>query len=305
MTVAIELENVTKRFGNQVAVDQLDLRIPTGSIYGFIGPNGSGKTTTLRMILRIFQPDEGTVRVLGSATGDTADQRLGYLPEERGLYKRMRVNSVLNYFARLKGVRDPQRSIDAWLERLGAESWGRKRIDALSKGMAQKIQFIAAVVSSPELIILDEPFSGLDPVNLEVLRDAILELRRQGTTVILSTHDMDTAENMCDTITMIFKGKKVLDGSMDAIHEQFPANHIRVRFSPVDAALPELSGTESIERIGRFHEIRLADQSRSQEVLRQLAGQANIEHFEIVKPSLHDIFVQIAQPDGHGKRNGG
>ena len=191
MTNAVELSGVTKKFRTQTAVDQLDLAVPKGSIYGFIGPNGSGKTTTIRMILRIFQPDAGTVSVLGKTSGTAADSRLGYLPEERGLYKRMKVYDVCAYYAKLKGHYNCHADIKEWLSRLGASDWAKKRVDALSKGMAQKVQFITSVVARPELLILDEPFSGLDPVNLEVLRDAVLEMRDRGTTVIFSTHDMD------------------------------------------------------------------------------------------------------------------
>ncbi|MEZ6040548.1 MAG: ATP-binding cassette domain-containing protein [Planctomycetaceae bacterium] len=176
---AVELTNVTKRFGKHTAVRNLDLRIPKNSIYGFIGPNGSGKTTTIRMILRIFRPDEGLVSVLGEQVGDCADDRVGYLPEERGLYRRMKVRELLRYYARLKGFRDCDDEITRWLERLGAGDWGEKKIEGLSKGMAQKISFISAVIAKPQLLILDEPFSGLDPVNLETLRDAILEVRQQ------------------------------------------------------------------------------------------------------------------------------
>ncbi len=243
-STAIELASVTKTFGKQVAVDALDLTVPAGSIYGFIGPNGSGKTTTLRMILRIFQPDQGTVNVLGATDGKTADNRLGYLPEERGLYKRMTVRSVLTYYARLKGFYDCQGEINYWLERLGASEWANKKIDALSKGMAQKIQFISAVVAKPQLVILDEPFSGLDPVNLESLRDAVFSLRERGTTIVFSTHDMDMAEKMCDTIFMIFKGRKVLDGTLDSIQAAYPANQIRVRVAE-DGPLPEFRGCVS------------------------------------------------------------
>ncbi len=230
MNNAIELRQVTKKFGKQIAVNELDLVVPEGAIYGFIGPNGSGKTTTLRMILRIYNPDAGEVVVLGNAHGKTADDRLGYLPEERGLYKRMKVRDVLTYYARLKGFYDCQAEIDYWLTRLDAKSWANKKVDALSKGMAQKIQFISAVVAKPKLVILDEPFSGLDPVNLESLRDAVNSLRNKGTTIVFSTHDMDMAEKMCDTIFMIFEGRKVLDGTLDSIQSQYPADRVRGRF---------------------------------------------------------------------------
>lgn len=309
MTNAIELNQVTKRFGKQVAVDRIDLTVPEGSIYGFIGPNGSGKTTTLRMILRIFQPDDGTVKVLGQTAGKTADNRLGYLPEERGLYKRMRVRDVLTYYARLKGFYDCQGEIKRWLAHLGAEEWANKKIDALSKGMAQKIQFIAAVVAKPKLVILDEPFSGLDPVNLDSLKDAVMELRRNGTTIVFSTHDMSMAEKMCDTIFMIFQGKKVLDGTLHAIQETYAADQVRVRVDhfPADGSpnqfgeppIPPLPGIADLEFDGRFHRFRLTDPTQTQLVLQRLAEVRTVSHFEVVKPSLHDIFVQIARPELH------
>ena len=306
MTNAIELSHVTKRFGTQTAVDRIDLAVPEGSIYGFIGPNGSGKTTTLRMILRIFQPDEGTVRVLGQTNGKTADNRLGYLPEERGLYKRMKVRDVLTYYARLKGFYDCQPEIDYWLSRLGATEWANKKVDALSKGMAQKIQFISSVVAKPKLVILDEPFSGLDPVNLDSLRDAVLSLRERGTTIVFSTHDMEMAERMCDTIFMIFNGKKVLDGTLHSIQSMYPANEVRARVEHFPAnggvnefgesPVPDLPGISHVKFDGRYHRFRLEDPSRIQQILCHLSNQRTLSHFEVVKPSLHDIFVQIAGP---------
>ena len=297
MSNAIELRQVTKRFGKQVAVDNLNLSVPQGAIYGFIGPNGSGKTTTLRMILRIFQPDSGTVNVLGAADGKTADDRLGYLPEERGLYKRMRVRDILTYYARLKGHFDCKADIDRWLKKLGATEWSNKRVDALSKGMAQKIQFISAVVARPKLVILDEPFSGLDPVNLESLKDAVFELRNEGTTVVFSTHDMDMAERMCDTIFMIFEGKKVLDGTLESIQDQYPANRIRTAFnSDQPSEMPFVNGISEIEKNGRFYEFTVDNPIDSNAVLAQIASQRSICHFEVIKPSLHDIFVRIARP---------
>jgi ABC-2 type transport system ATP-binding protein len=308
MTNAIELNQVTKRFGKQTAVDRIDLAVPEGAIYGFIGPNGSGKTTTLRMILRIFQPDEGTVSVLGQVNGKTADNRLGYLPEERGLYKRMRVRDVLTYYARLKGFYDCQTEIDYWLEQLGASEWANKKVDALSKGMAQKIQFISSVVAKPQLVIFDEPFSGLDPVNLDSLRDAVLGLRERGTTIVFSTHDMEMAEKMCDTIFMIFQGKKVLDGTLHSIQSQYHADQVRVRVEhfPADGSanqygeepIPAIHGISEITFDGRFHRFLMDQPERKQEILHQLSGLRTISHFEVIKPSLHDIFVKIAKPAG-------
>ena len=295
MSYAIELSNVTKTFGKQAAVDELDLAVPTDSIYGFIGPNGSGKTTSIRMILRIFKPDVGVVNVLGQSEGNTADDRLGYLPEERGLYKRMKVKDLLVYYARLKGHYDCQSDIKFWMERLEADSWANKRIDALSKGMAQKIQFISAVVARPQLVILDEPFSGLDPVNMESLKDAVMYLRESGTTVVFSTHDMEMAEQLCDTIFMIFKGRKVLDGTLSQIQADYPADRLRVRLAN-NQPLPDITGVFDLEQKKRFTEFRIEDPTQTQNVLRYIADQASVEHFEIIKPSLHEIFVQIAKP---------
>ncbi len=292
---AIELSGVTKRFGQQVAVDALDLNVPKGSIYGFIGPNGSGKTTTMRMILRIYQPDSGKVVVLGQEQGDVADRRIGYLPEERGLYRRMTVRSVLRYFARLKGVRRPDPIIDAQLDSLGARQWDRKRIEQLSKGMAQKIQFIVAIIAQPELVIFDEPFSGLDPVNMEVLRDKVLHMRSQGTTVIFSTHDMDMAEQLCDRVIMIYRGKKVLDGTLEDIKAGYGGDVVRVRLrdrARLPASLPGV--VESIEN-GASYDLRLADMHSRQSLLQTLCSQFDVEHFETIRPSLHDIFVRIVK----------
>jgi ABC-2 type transport system ATP-binding protein len=293
---AVELKGVSKKFGNHQAVSPMDLTVPTGSIYGFIGPNGSGKTTTMRMILRIYQPDTGSVHVLGEETGQCADDRVGYLPEERGLYRRMTVRRVLQYFARIKGMKHPDESIQRWLAELGAESWQRKRIDQLSKGMAQKIQFISAVVANPKLLILDEPFSGLDPVNMEVLRDAVLRLRDQGTTVIFSTHDMTMAEQLCDRVCMIFQGNKVLDGSLEQITTQYGDSRLRVRLnesSPIPEFLPGV-----LEQVahGRSTDLLLAKEASRRQVLESLMAAGEVEHFETVKPSLHDIFVSIAKP---------
>src|SRR5215475_8937097 len=216
---AVEIDHVTKTFGTHTAVDDLSLAVPTGSIYGFIGPNGSGKTTTLRMIMRILHPNSGTVRVLGESGMGAASDRVGYLPEERGLYKQMKVYEVLRFYAELKGHRATRQELDEWLAKMGLADWGDKKIDTLSKGMSQKVQFIATVIAKPQLVLLDEPFSGLDPVNADVVRDMVLGLKRDGATVIFSTHDMAVAEKMCDFIFMIYKGNKVLDGTLDSIQD--------------------------------------------------------------------------------------
>ena len=296
MSHAVVLEGVTKRFGDRVAVDRLDLAVPEGAIYGFIGPNGSGKTTTLRMILRILYPEEGRVTVLGSDWSRTADDRLGYLPEERGLYRKMRVRELLAYFAKLKGFYDCHRAIDQWLEQFGLATWANHRCEALSKGMAQKVQFLAAVVARPKLLILDEPFSGLDPVNMELLKEAVLSLHREGTTVIFSTHDMDIAERMCDTIFMIFRGKKVLDNTLEAIQAEYGQDTIRVRADSMNGSYADLPGVRHANEYGRYTELRLHDGADPQAILAELIRRTRVEYFSLARPSLHEIFVRIAGP---------
>jgi len=300
MTHAVELAGVTKTFGNHVAVDHLDLTVPRGTVYGFIGPNGSGKTTTLRMVLRIFYPDSGQVTVLGQTQGTAADDRVGYLPEERGLYKKMKVRDLLRFYAELKGMRDSRAEIDSWLERLGLADWAAKRVETLSKGMAQKVQFIGAVIARPELVILDEPFSGLDPVNLETLKDAILDLRKQGATIIFSTHDMDVAERMCDTIFMIYRGRKVLDGTLESIQAEFGVDTIRIRTSADNGHLRDLAGVVHVNDYGREKELRIQRGADPQSILRELVHRISVERFELTRPSLHDIFVRIAGPAAEG-----
>jgi ABC-2 type transport system ATP-binding protein len=292
---AIVLERVTKRFGTHVAVNDLTLEVPTGSVYGFIGPNGSGKTTTIRMILHILLPDSGRVAVLGDFRTDIVRDQVGYLPEERGLYKKMKVRRLLRYYGRLKGksLRDIDEQINWWIDRMSLGPWLEKPVEALSKGMAQKVQFIAAVVARPQLLILDEPFSGLDPVNAEVLKDAVLDVRRAGTTVVFSTHDMAVAERMCDRIFMIFRGRKVLDGTLDEIQEAYGADTVRLRTDAGVDVLRSMPGVTAINDHGQLQEVRCAD---PQALLRALADRARVQHFEITRPSLHDIFVRIARP---------
>ncbi len=299
MTNIIEIENVTKTFGEHTAVDSLTLTVPAGAIYGFIGPNGSGKTTTLRMIMRIYHPDPGTgiIRVLGEESYGAASDRIGYLPEERGLYKKMKVREVLRFYAELKGRRDFKHVVGDWLERMGLSEWADKKVEALSKGMAQKVQFIAAVIAKPELVILDEPFTGLDPVNLDVLRQAVLDLRRDGATVIFSTHDMGVAEKMCDFIFMIFQGRKVLDGTLDAIQDRYAKDTVRVKLADLNGDLHGVTGVEKVTDFGQFQELRIAPDTPSQEVLADLMRRGRVTHFELARPSLHDIFVRIAGPD--------
>lgn len=294
---AVQLQHVTKTFGQHRAVSDLCLEVPAGTIYGFIGPNGSGKTTTLRMIMRILHPDAGEICVLGSRSLDAANDRVGYLPEERGLYKQMKVRDVLYFYAELKGLRHSKPAIAAWLDRLGLGDWADKKVQALSKGMSQKVQFIATVIARPELVLLDEPFSGLDPVNLEVLREEVLALKRQGTTVIFSTHDMAVAERMCDSIFMIYQGRKVLDGTLESIQDQYGEDTVRVRLDGNGEPLADLPGVLKVTDFGRLQELRLDRGADPQQVLAALMRRGAVRHFELTRPSLHDIFVRIAGPE--------
>jgi len=293
---AIEIRSVTKQFGSLTAVHDLTLDVPEGSIYGFIGPNGSGKTTTIRMIMNILLPDRGEILVFDRHSHSSVRDDVGYLPEERGLYKRMTVRRVLRYYGQLKGrpLSDIDAAITDWLKRLDLYDWIDKKITALSKGMAQKVQFIAAVVSRPKLVILDEPFSGLDPVNADALRDAVLALRRTGTTVVFSTHDMSAAERLCDRIFMIFKGNKVLDGTLDDIQSHYGQDTVRVRTRAGATALAGMPEVESVNDAGNVQDVRL--KGDAQAFLHRLSQQTDVYHFELTKPSLHDIFVRIARP---------
>ncbi|MEX0322573.1 MAG: ABC transporter ATP-binding protein [Puniceicoccaceae bacterium] len=303
----IELEQVTKRFREHLAVDDFSLSVPEGSIFGFIGPNGSGKTTTIRMILRIIEPDSGDISVFGQPHHVTANNSIGYLPEERGLYRKMTVLRQLIYFGQLKGLssRDARAAGLEWLERLDLSDWKDKKLETLSKGMSQKIQFIATVLARPRLLILDEPFSGLDPVNLEVLRSVLLQLKEEGTTLLFSTHDMHTAEQFCDHICMIYKGQKVLDGSLSQIQAEYGQDTLRLHYSDNTRISEELlPGVTHVRDLGRYQEMRYA--GSKPELLKQAAALGDLDHFQVIHPSLHDIFVRIAQPqDGELIENEG
>jgi ABC-2 type transport system ATP-binding protein len=294
---AILLDHVTKRFGSHVAVNDLSLEVPEGSIYGFIGPNGSGKTTTIRMIMHILLPDAGKISVLGRADTRAARDDIGFLPEERGLYKKMQVRQLLRYYGGIKGKSRKQLDpvIDEWLTRLGLADRADSKIDTLSKGMAQKVQFIAAVVTKPKLAILDEPFSGLDPVNAQALKDAVLELRRQGVTVVFSTHDMASAERLCDRIFMIFRGNKVLDGTLADVQATYGHDTVRVCVTGGAATLARVGGIQSINDHGNYQDVRLTGDPQA--FLGELVRAGAVQQFEITRPSLHDIFVRIANPD--------
>jgi ABC-2 type transport system ATP-binding protein len=297
MDNAIELEDVSKTFGGHRAVEGLSLRVPAGSIYGFIGPNGSGKTTTLRMIMRIIHADRGRITVLGEQSYRAANDRVGYLPEERGLYRQMKVGDLLRFHSRLKGHQISRGGIKQWLARMELSDWGQRKVEALSKGMSQKVQFIATVIARPQLLLLDEPFSGLDPLNAELMRQILMELVRGGTTVLFSTHDMEVAQSLCDWILMIHKGRKVLDGTLRQIQEQHGQDMVRVRLGWPDGAdrrLTDLGGVAAVDDLGDVQQLRLTPGTDHQRLLAALMTRARVEHFEVARPSLRDIFLQIA-----------
>ncbi len=293
---AVAVSKVTKTFDAVTAVDQLSLAVPEGSVYGFIGPNGSGKSTTMRMITNIIHPDSGAIRVFGEERSRMQPGGIGYLPEERGVYRKMRVRELLKFHAELRGGRNVTPEVMAWLERLGLPQRADDKVETLSKGMSQKVQFIATVIPEPKLLILDEPFTGLDPVSADSIRGAILEMRKRGCTVILSTHDMNVAESLCDSILMIFRGRKVLDGTLASIQSGYGSDTIRVEIEGGCSHLGDLPGIEQIKDLGQLQELRMLPGCDSQQVLRTLAARARVISFSVVKPSLHDIFVRIAGP---------
>jgi ABC-2 type transport system ATP-binding protein len=293
----IELSGVTKTFGFVRAVDDLSLEVPKGSIYGFIGPNGSGKTTTIRMIMKIMYPDRGTLLMNGREHDSRRLDKVGYLPEERGLYKKMKLGELLYFLGELNQGSDLKNRISYWLDRLDLAAYRDKKVETLSKGMRQKLQFIATILHQPELIILDEPFGGLDPVNADMLKDVILELNQQGATIIFSTHDMSVAEKMCDYIFMIYKGKKVLDGTLNDIQDQYGNDTLRIQSDKGASALEGLKGIENINNFGKLQEVRMATGSDPQALLAELLKHTRITRFEITKPSLNDIFIRIASPE--------
>jgi ABC-2 type transport system ATP-binding protein len=299
MSLAISLAGVTKTFGTTVAVDNLDLEVPIGALYGFIGPNGAGKTTTIRMIMSILYPDRGTLTVLGRPAASEAKDRIGYLPEERGVYRKMKVGAFLTYMARLKGVNDfsPQRAA-AWLERLHLSGVHDKRCEELSKGMLQKVQLIAAVLHQPDLLILDEPFSGLDPVNMRLLRELILAEHRRGATIIFSTHVMVQAEDICDHVVMLHKGRKVLDEDLVSVQRRHDPRTLV--FEPFDrgadaSALSTLEGIEAVTRDGSSYRIDLREGADPVSVIRAVAAAVPPSRLEVHRPSLEDIFIGLVQ----------
>jgi ABC-2 type transport system ATP-binding protein len=290
---AITLENVTKSYDSVTAVNSVNLRVRQGAILGLLGPNGAGKTTTIRMIMNILVPDEGSIKVLDQPVTDRTRDLIGYLPEERGLYPRMKVLDIIVFLAALHGLTEEEaaRRAKEWLDRLGLAEWSGKKLVDLSKGMQQKVQFITAVIHKPPLVILDEPFSGLDPVNAATVEEIMLEMRSKGSTIVLSTHRMEQVERMCDSICLIDKGRNVLDGELRAIKQSYGKNTLHIEFTGSENFLSNPS-IVNITRLGNGVEAKLKPGADPQEILKA-AVQANVSitRFELLEPSLNEIFI--------------
>jgi ABC-2 type transport system ATP-binding protein len=293
--ITVRLDRVSKRFGDFTAVDDLSLEVRAGRVFGLLGPNGAGKTTTIRMIVNINAPDAGTIELFGKRINPELQDRVGYLPEERGLYKRMKIVDQLRFFAELKNVPRAvsEKRIDEWLERLKLTEWKHKRSRELSKGMQQKVQFIGSLIHDPDLLILDEPFSGLDPVNVSLLKEAVADLKKAGKTIIFSTHLMETAEKLCDDICLLNRSKKILEGSLRQVKSSFGLNTVALRVVGENGLLNQSNLISKVEHHSDETEVLLNENADPQELLKQLIDSgAVVTKFEMIEPSLHNIFIE-------------
>jgi ABC-2 type transport system ATP-binding protein len=297
----LEVRSVTKNFGDLTAVDAVSFTASPGQVYGLIGPNGAGKSTIIRMIMNILAPDTGKILFDGRPVREEDKSRIGYLPEERGLYKKVKLGEMLWYLADLKGadLKQGKENIDRWLERFELTEWKERKIEELSKGMTQKAQFIAAVAHDPEMMFFDEPFSGLDPVSTDMLRESIVEMGNRGKTVLFSTHNMESAERICSNIFMINKGREVISGGMSHIKDFYGSRSVILEFDGSADFISDLPEVEKMIRYPRWVEIELADDSSPDKLLAKLTGRISIRRFEVASPSLHKIFVDLVgkQPE--------
>ena len=304
-TPVLVIDRATKRYVGHTAVDALSLTVPPGVIFGLLGPNGAGKTTTIRMIMDIIVPDAGSVRLFdGAGSARDLAHRIGFLPEERGLYPKMRVMDVLLFLAAMRGLdrRVARSRALEWLERLGLSDWRMRRVSELSKGMQQKVQFASALLHDPDLVVFDEPFSGLDPVNAEVMRQSVLDLRQRGKTILFSTQIMEQAEKLCDHICIIARGKKLVDDSLTHVKESYSGRHLIVAFDGskggADAVFADRRLVAGLQNFGAYAEVALAQGADAQDVLKSLVNSgARLSRFELAAPSLHAIFVGLVGPD--------
>jgi ABC-2 type transport system ATP-binding protein len=293
-----EASHVSKSYGNSLVVDDVSFAVAPGEIFGLIGPNGAGKTTLIRILMDIIKADSGDIKIMGEAMSDGAKDKIGYLPEERGLYRKLTVFQSLTYLASLKGVSPDvaKGRAEELLGRVDMPVQGNKKVEELSRGMGQIIQFLAAIIHDPDLVILDEPFTGLDPVNTRLIKDMTLELRREGKGIILSTHMMNEVEEMCDQVLMINKGRTVLYGGLAEIKSKYRNNSIFVEF---DGELSEIEGVVESKDHGSYRELFLDGKTTPQRVLEQLVGRdVRVDRFEVSTPSLNEIFIQVVKGDG-------
>jgi ABC-2 type transport system ATP-binding protein len=292
---ALYLDSVVKSFGDVCAVDHLSAAVPAGCTYGFLGPNGAGKTTTIRMIMNIISPDAGRIEVLGRDSRGDVSRSIGYMPEERGLYRKMPVAAVVEYFARLKGLsaREARVATARWLERVELADWAKRRVEDLSRGMQQKLQFVVTAVSDPEVLILDEPFSALDPINVDLMKSILREMRSRGTTIVLSTHIMEQAEQMCDYILLINQGRKILDGTLKSIRDEHRTNSVVLEAEGDSSFLDTLPMVENVQRDNARATVHLGPGADTQDLLRAVVPALRVRLFEEKRASLHEIFVRL------------
>jgi len=293
----LKLDNVCKTYDGKVAVEGLNLEVPEGRIYGIIGPNGAGKTTTIRMIMNITMPDSGQITIDGHPRGTDFVNRVGYLPEERGLYKKMSVSEILVYLGQLKDcpLNKLRADMDGWLDRMNLLEYKERKVEELSKGMQQKLQFISTILHNPDLVILDELFSGLDPLNIEIIKDVLLELKTSGKTILFSTHVMEQAEKLCDHVCMISNGHSVIDGKMADVKAGFGKNAVQIDLDGDAGFAAEIAGVKGITESNNYVELQLEEGADTNHILRAIAERVTVRRFEIVEPSLYNIFIDMAR----------
>ncbi|KGE19542.1 ABC transporter ATP-binding protein [Paenibacillus wynnii] len=298
---ALKLDGVVKQFGEKTAVNKISLSVEPGEIYGLLGANGAGKTTTMRMVLGLIYPDDGKILYSGKPFNSELQQIMGYLPEERGLYPKVKVSDQIIYLARLRGMSssDADKSLRYWLDRFDVPDYYNKKVEELSKGNQQKMGFIAAVVHKPRLLILDEAFSGLDPVNVELLKDTVRELRDQGTSILFSTHRMEHVEELCRHITIMDRSNTVVQGDIREIKKGYPREEVLLRTSSEVSGLETLPGVTGVQRQERGYLLTISEIAAAQRILQQAVGQSEVEHFEIKEPTLNQIFIKVVGGDSH------
>lgn len=294
MAYPLKLEGITKRFGEHTAVDQLSLEVKEGEIFGLLGANGAGKTTSMRMVLGLIYPDEGQIVRKGSTSHERLAQLMGYLPEERGLYPKIKVSEQINYFAQLRGMssREADQQLKEWLERFNVPEYYDKKVEELSKGNQQKIQFIAAVIHRPEILILDEAFSGLDPVNVELLKDTVKQLSKEGTTILFSTHRMEHVEELCENICILHRSNPVLKGNLREIKQSFPKEKLILTTAQHVRGLESIEGVTGVEHENNSYNITINDIAAARAILKAAMEQSEVLRFEVLEPTLNEIFIK-------------